>query len=79
VKVTDEISLRKYDLYLLMDIDFPWDDDPLRDFPNEREHFMKVWKKELSSIEANYSIVSGLENQRLENGLKAVKSFLINQ
>jgi hypothetical protein len=40
---------------------------------------MKVWKKELSSIEANYSIVSGLENQRLENGLKAVKSFLINQ
>jgi NadR type nicotinamide-nucleotide adenylyltransferase len=79
VKVTDEISLRKYDLYLLMDIDLPWEDDPLRDFPNEREHFMKVWKKELSSIEANYSIVSGLENQRLENGLKAVKSFLINQ
>lgn len=76
--VTGEIKSRKYDLYLLMDIDLPWEDDPLRDFPNEREHFMNVWKNELNKVQAKYTIVSGLDNQRLENGLNTVKAFLMN-
>ncbi|MFD2145155.1 AAA family ATPase [Mucilaginibacter antarcticus] len=31
--VLDELPKRPYDLYLLLDIDMPWEDDPLRDFP----------------------------------------------
>ena len=41
-EVKDEIKRRPYDLYLLMDIDLPWEEDPLRDFPEQREHFMDV-------------------------------------
>lgn len=74
--VTDEIATRKYDLYLLMDIDLPWQDDPLRDFPNEREHFMHVWKQELDNIGGNYKIVSGLDAQRLQNGLKICLDYI---
>lgn len=75
-EVTDEINRRHYDLYLLMDIDLPWEDDPLRDFPNDREHFLKVWKTELSRLGAYYEIVSGLNDNRLENGLTATLEFL---
>lgn len=72
-QVKEEIKSRQYDLYLLMDIDLPWQDDPLRDFPDQREHFMEIWKKELADLQATYVIVSGLDDDRLHNALKAVK------
>ena len=75
-EVTEDIKTRKYDLYLLMDIDLPWEDDPLRDFPTERTHFMQVWKDELANLKANYEVISGLDQQRLHNGLQAVKKYL---
>ncbi|MFZ4863641.1 AAA family ATPase [Sphingobacterium sp. Mn56C] len=71
--VRHEIQHRPYDLYLLMDIDLPWQDDPLRDFPNERGYFFEVWQKELQALHANYAIVSGLGEERLKNGLAIIK------
>ena len=59
-----------------MDIDLPWEDDPLRDFPDMREHFMKVWHKELTDLNANYVVISGNSSQRLENGINAINNFL---
>ncbi|RZJ77245.1 MAG: NadR [Chryseobacterium sp.] len=38
--VLDALPAYQYDLYLLMDIDLPWQEDPLRDFPHKRDHFM---------------------------------------
>ncbi|MEN5087175.1 ATP-binding protein [Sphingobacterium sp. PCS056] len=70
--VKEEINNRHYDLYLLMDIDLPWEEDPLRDFPEHREHFMGVWESELKSLKANYIIISGLGDERLKNALEAI-------
>lgn len=75
-EVTDKIQQHQYDLYLLMDIDLAWQDDPLRDFPEQRGHFMEVWKSELERINGRYRIISGQNDQRLENGLAAVTDFL---
>lgn len=75
-EVLSEIERRQYDFYLLMDIDLPWEDDPLRDFPEQRPHFLEVWKKELKQLNANYSLISGQGEARLENGIAAVQSFL---
>lgn len=72
-EVTDEIKNRPYDLYLLMDIDLPWQDDPLRDFPEQRDHFMKIWRQELDALGANYMLVSGLGEERLKNGEQALQ------
>lgn len=71
-EVKDEIKRRPYDLYLLMDIDLPWEEDPLRDFPEQREHFMQVWKDELKQLNARYAIISGLGIERFENALTAI-------
>lgn len=75
-EVIDELPKHPYDLYLLMDIDLPWEHDPLRDFPHLREHFMEVWHKELNALKADYVIVSGSGEERLQNAVKAVDDFL---
>lgn len=73
--VMDALPNYTYDLYLLMDIDLPWQEDPLRDFPHKRAHFMQIWHQELQSLNANYVIINGQE-ERLENAISAVESFL---
>jgi NadR type nicotinamide-nucleotide adenylyltransferase len=75
-EVIDELAKHPYDFYLLMNIDLPWEDDPLRDFPNMREHFMEVWHRELQELGANYSVISGQAEERLENAVRAIDHFL---
>lgn len=74
--VINALGDRPYDLYLLLDIDLPWENDPLRDFPTQREHFMQVWHKELQALGANYKVVGGLGQQRFKNALQAVAQHL---
>ncbi len=74
--VVDALQANPYDFYLLLDIDLPWEEDPLRDFPNHREHFMQVWHKELKVLNANYKVVGGLGEKRLVNAIAAVQQFL---
>lgn len=76
--VVRELHKRKYDFYLLMDIDMPWEDDPLRDFPDLRDHFLGVWKKELKDLNAEYKVISGLGEERHNAALSAVREFLEN-
>lgn len=75
-EVVDELPKHPYDFYLLMDIDLPWEDDPLRDFPQLREHFMEVWHRELRDLKANYTVISGQGTERFENAVKAIDQFL---
>ena len=74
-EVLDELPKRKYDLYLLLNIDLPWEDDPLRDFPNMREHFMEVWHKELQALNANYTVISGAGSDRYGSAVAAIDNF----
>lgn len=76
-EVLDELPKHPYDLYLLLNIDLPWQDDPLRNFPTMREHFMDVWYKELDALNANYVLISGTGNDRYESAIRAIDEFLI--
>jgi NadR type nicotinamide-nucleotide adenylyltransferase len=73
--VLDALKERTYDLYLLLDIDLPWEEDPLRDFPHMREHFMNIWYKELHDLSANYVLIGGIEN-RFQNAVAAIDTYL---
>ena len=75
-EVLDKLPAHPYDLYLLMDIDLPWQEDPLRDFPHMREHFMEVWHTELKALDATYSLISGSEEERLGNAIQCIDSYL---
>jgi len=74
--VLDELPKHTYNLYLLLDIDLPWQDDPLRDFPHLREHFMDVWHRELKGLNANYTVISGTGPERYERAVKVIDDYL---
>lgn len=73
--VLDELTARPYDFYVLLDIDLPWQEDPLRDFPHLRAHFMEIWHKELKDLNADYVVIGGINN-RLQNTIDAIDGFL---
>jgi NadR type nicotinamide-nucleotide adenylyltransferase len=78
IEVQKVFEERTYDLYLLMDIDLPWMEDPLRDFPHLREYFMQWYIRLMNESNANYKVISGTNEQRFENAVKAIDNFLAN-
>lgn len=78
-EVLDKLPKHPYDLYLLMNIDLPWEEDVLRDFPHMREYFMEIWRKELKALNANYHIISGSNEERFQNAVEKIDSFLISK
>lgn len=75
-EVLDELPKRPYDFYLLLDIDMPWEEDPLRDFPHMREYFMEVWHNELTDLNASYKVISGIGQDRYDNAVRAIDEFI---
>jgi NadR type nicotinamide-nucleotide adenylyltransferase len=74
--VLDELPKHPYDFYLLLNIDLPWEEDPLRDFPHMREHFMSIWYKELDALNADYRLISGESQNRYDSAVAAIDEFL---
>lgn len=66
------------DLYLLTDIDIPWDDDGTRYFrdDDERRRFHSLCEAELASRSIRYTRVSGAKDQRLSTAISAVEQLL---
>lgn len=66
----------KYDLYLLCDIDLPWEFDKYREHPHMRKQLFDLYKSELDANKLNYVIINGTGKSRLENAIRAVESVL---
>ncbi len=64
------------ELYLLMDIDIPWEKDPLREHPNRREELKDLYISKLDALNLPYRIISGKGEQRLENAVQAVSTLI---
>jgi NadR type nicotinamide-nucleotide adenylyltransferase len=73
--ILENIQSQPYDLYLLMDIDLPWEYDPQREHPHMRNYFFNLYKEELSSRNLHYNIISGTGELRLNNAIKIVKNI----
>jgi len=74
--IEESVKIHRYDLYLLCDIDLPWEDDPLREHPDERKELFEIYKAELDGMKANYRIISGLGEERLKNAILAVEEAI---
>lgn len=73
--ICDEINSHKYDLYLLMDIDLPWEEDSLRDFKDRREYFFSIFEQELSKLDTPVVKISGLDTLRTQNAIDAINTY----
>jgi NadR type nicotinamide-nucleotide adenylyltransferase len=68
---------RKYDLYLLTNIDVPWiPDPPHRDRPDSREELYTLFKNELLNRELPFAEISGDYETRLELSISHVDKLI---
>ena len=77
--ILEQIEKNPYDLYLLCDIDLPWEFDDQREHPNLRPYFFNWYKKELEHYGFPYSIVSGEGVQRIQNAIHIINHFFGNK
>lgn len=74
--IIEQYQQTHYDLYLLMDIDLPWHYDPQREHPEKRRFFFEWFERELIRKKANYVIVHGSHEERLQNAIINVNQML---
>ena len=65
-----------YDLYLLTYIDIPWEEDDLRDKPNERDEMFNYFKLTLEKYDKNFITLKGNKKQRLEKAINHIDQLL---
>ena len=76
--ILDQVVKRKYDLYLLCNVDLPWMPDELREYPDlkTREKLYKMYKDILINQSVPWVDVSGNYKERLQTAILAVDSLL---
>ena len=77
-RILSEIAKREYDLYLLCNTDLPWEEDDLREYPDLkiREKLLSYYKEELAEQKVTWSIISGNNEERLQNAINIIKENL---
>ena len=78
--ILDQITERKYDLYLLCNTDLPWVKDELREYPDlkTRERLYHIYKDIMIGQEVPWIEISGNNEDRLLKAIDAVDLFLKN-
>lgn len=76
--ILNRIAERKYDLYLLCNIDLPWVKDELREYPDllSRQKLYCYYKDILVNQNIPWVDISGNYTERLNKAIKAVDSCL---
>jgi len=77
--ILDEINKRKYDLYLLCDIDLEWTPDEMREYPDEkpRQELFAIYKDILINQNTPWGIVNGAGDQRTQNAIQLIDKILV--
>ena len=76
--ILDQIVKRKYDHYLLCNIDLPWVKDELREYPDEkpRIELFNIYKDLLINQSVPWTIISGSYEERLAQAIETVDSII---
>lgn len=70
--IIEQARNHRYDLYLLCDIDLPWEDDPLREHPGKRKELFRLYQEELKNLQAPYRVIRGAGQVRLQQAILAL-------
>jgi nicotinamide riboside kinase len=65
-QILDALQRQKFDHYFLCAPDIPWEADPLRENPTDRDRLFKLYKHELMTYNRSYTILSGDLHSRQE-------------
>jgi hypothetical protein len=59
----------------LCDIDLPWQYDPLREHPDQRQYLFDLYYKELKNRNFPFDVVRGTGRDRLTNAIQIIDKF----
>lgn len=76
--IEQQLDNHIYDLYLLCYIDTPWEEDPLREHPHKRKTLFSIYENELKQRDFPFEIITGLNNERLNNAVHAIEKHFRN-
>lgn len=71
--IMNQYRRRKYDLILLMDIDLPWEEDPLREHPDKRSWLYGLYKSALEESGQVFEVINGSGSVRTERAIEAIR------
>jgi NadR type nicotinamide-nucleotide adenylyltransferase len=76
--ILEQISQRKYDLYLLCNVDLPWEADVLREYPDlqVRQRIYDIYKNELLQQSVPWVEITGNYDERLQKAVSTVDNLL---
>lgn len=74
--ILEEVKKRTYDLYLLLNIDIPWEKDNLRDRPHLRKEMHELFKNELQQNNIAFVEISGDFSEREKQAIEAIDQLL---
>jgi NadR type nicotinamide-nucleotide adenylyltransferase len=76
--ITDRVAERKYDLYLLCNIDLPWVKDELREYPDleTRAKLHTIYKNIMVKQSVPWVDINGDYEERLQKAITAVDTLL---
>jgi nicotinamide riboside kinase len=66
----------KYDLFLLTDVDVPWEKDDLRDSPFHREETLRIFEENLILYNKPYLKLSGSKDKRFQKAVALISTLL---
>lgn len=76
-KILKEFALKNtYDLYLLTNIDIPWEADEIRDRPNQREDMFQAFQDSLIEYKKPYFQLNGTMKERFDLAINQIDKLL---
>lgn len=75
--IVEKTKANLYSIYLLCDIDLPWQYDPLREHPEMRKELFEMYSKLLAENNCNFHVVSGVGEERLQNAIRFVDDYFV--
>jgi len=77
--IEEKFHTHRYDLYLLCDVDLPWEPDPLREHPLDGGFFFDWFYKELKNNKLPFVVIRGSGDIRTHNAIKAITEYFTDQ
>ena len=75
-KIIELTEKQQIDHYFLCSPDIPYEEDPLRECPEQRDELFEIYLNKLTTYKVPYTIVKGTHFERLEKSLDIILNLL---
>lgn len=69
------LNRHKIDHFILCAPDLPWEEDPLRENPNDRDELFELYREKLEKHQLPYTVIQGTYEKRTERAVAVVSEL----